>query len=75
MGPQRENAMAFAVVAKRGPRGLQFLTPRGSASAWSSAGHLAVRFADVRAATRTALALPARDCAFALPTAGLLGAR
>jgi len=68
-----ENAMTLAVIAKRSPRGLQFLTRPAPSVAWSSAAHLARRFPDVRSATRAALTLKPRECAFALPTAGLLG--
>ena len=70
-----ENAMTLAVVAKKSPHGLQFLTSPAPAIAWSRAAHLATRFPDVRSATRAALTLKAHECAFALPTAGLLGAR
>lgn len=66
--------MTLAVIARKGPHGLQFLTRRASSIAWSTAARLATRFPDVRSATRTALMLKAHECAFALPTAGLLGA-
>jgi|HubBroStandDraft_6_1064221.scaffolds.fasta_scaffold1559302_1 hypothetical protein len=66
--------MTAAVVAKKSPRGLQFLTTQGAPEIrWSRASHLATRFPDVRSATATALKVAAHYRAFALPTAGLLG--
>jgi hypothetical protein len=60
--------MTTAVVAKAGPRGLQFLTQLAPTVGWSATERQATRFADVRSATRTALRLTARHRAFALPT-------
>jgi len=65
--------MTVAVVARKSPRGLQYLTEVAPAIRWSQVGELAARFPDVRSATRAALSLAAGNRAFALPTAGHYG--
>ena len=61
--------MTIAVVARKGPRGLQFLTEIAPHIGWSNVERNATRFADVRTATRAAMTLSARHRAFALPQA------
>jgi hypothetical protein len=60
--------MTVAVVARKGPRGLQYLAELAPVVRWSRAEQLATRFPDVRSATRAALTLAAPERAFALPT-------
>ena len=64
--------MTVAVVARKNPRGLQYLTELAPVAKWSRARQLAARFPDVRSATRAAMTLAAPDRAFALPTGGVL---
>jgi class 3 adenylate cyclase len=69
----RETPMTVAIVARKSPRGLQYLAEVAPATRWSTVEQLATRFADVRSATRAALTLAPSNRAFALPTAGPLG--
>jgi hypothetical protein len=59
--------MASAVVVARTKLdGLEYLA-EGVLDGWTEATHLAVRFQNVREATRAAMRLPSRFRAFALP--------
>ena len=49
--------MTVAIVARKSPRGLQYLAEVAPATRWSTVEQLATRFADVRSATRAALTL------------------
>ena len=62
--------MTVAVIAREGPRGLQFLIDLDPLVGWTAAERQARRFADFRTANRAALTLAARHRAFALPQTG-----
>lgn len=59
--------MTVAVVAKRGPSGLQYLVDRGDGPTWLPTEFFASHFPDMKAATRAASRLPSKHRAFAMP--------
>jgi hypothetical protein len=59
--------MASAVVvARNNSDGLEYLA-EGAREAWTEASEMALRFQNIREATRAAMRLPAKSRAFALP--------
>ena len=60
--------MAFAaVVARTSPQGMEYLVRESGRAEWALNAQAAARFQTLREATRTALRLPGRLRAFALP--------
>jgi hypothetical protein len=66
-----ENDMSSsAIVARTRATGIEYLRRDGNAVSWSQRPQFAVRFANVREATRAAMRLPSRLRAYALPAPG-----
>lgn len=63
--------MASAIVARTRLEGLEYLVHRHGRLDWAAAERDAERFGSLRDATRTAMRLPSRLRAFALPVSEL----
>jgi hypothetical protein len=59
--------MAFAIVARTGPMGTQYLVSNLGRCEWAENAARAVRYQTLREATREAMRLPSALRAFALP--------